>query len=172
MKTLYIVRHAKSDRDNFSVEDFERPLNERGLKDAALIAEYIAKKGISPDIVIASPAIRAMKTAQIFTHTLNYPPEKIIPEMNLYYSTIQEMEKVITDISDEYNSAMIFGHNPTLTDFVNKHSDAMLDYMPTTGFAVINIEGNNWSNTVKNKNKLIFFVCPKMLNERKNGVLI
>ncbi|MDD5570801.1 MAG: histidine phosphatase family protein [Bacteroidales bacterium] len=172
MKTLYIVRHAKSDRDNVYVEDFERPLNERGANDASLVAEYIAKKGISPDIVIASPALRAMKTAQIFTRILNCPPGKIIQEKNLYYSTMEEMEKVVTGISDEYNSAMIFGHNPTLTDFVNKHSDAMLDYMPTTGFAVINIEGYNWKNVVENKNKLIFFVCPKMLKERKNGVLI
>ena len=161
MKTLYVMRHAKSSWADPLLPDFDRPLNERGKADAPEMGKRLKKKGIRPDLIISSPAKRAFKTAQKVAKAIDYPKNKILTDKMLYLAGTSAILAVVKETADTVNSLMIFGHNPGWTDFVNEMTGSHIDNIPTTGIAAIQFDVNSWEDVSKNKGKLLFFDYPK-----------
>src|SRR6187551_1070919 len=123
MKTLYLIRHAKSSWDDPDLGDFERPLNQRGKKDAPRMAKRLKEKHVTPDIIISSPATRAYDTCKEFAKVLGYREDKIKADKGLYHADEDQLLKVIRDLKDRERDdeeiVLLFGHNPGLTEFAN-----------------------------------------------------
>jgi phosphohistidine phosphatase len=163
MKTLYIIRHAKSSWDNADQGDFERPLNERGKRDAPRMGKRLKEKGITPDLMITSSAKRAFSTCRRIAEILGYDEEKIKSDRKLYHADEEEILKMIKNLNDKFDSVMIFGHNPGLTNFVNTFTDdhTGINNIPTCGAVAFSVEVDSWKDIDWGKGKLIFFDYPK-----------
>lgn len=145
MKTLYLVRHAKSSHD-FDLEDHQRPLADRGLNDAPLVAEQIKDNLKMPDRIISSDAVRAKTTAVLFLKTLEIDQNDLILEPKLYDFNGREVEKIIRAMDDRVNTLMIFGHNNAMTSLVNNLGDMKIDNVATAGFTQINFDQVHWKD--------------------------
>jgi phosphohistidine phosphatase len=163
MKTVYIVRHAKSDKDNEKLEDIDRPLNARGYNDSYAMASKLNDTRRKPELIISSPAIRAYSTALIFARKFNYDIEKIELEHSLYETGPSEYIRVINKTDNTVNSIMIFGHNSTITSLVNSLTLPFTDNVPTCGITAIAFNIENWQdvNVGKSHGKLILYDFPK-----------
>lgn len=160
MKTLYLVRHAKSSWDYDSVHDYDRPLKGRGISDAHLISQYLSRQVDAPQELYSSPATRALHTAMIFARNLNHPFSQIKIHEELYLCSEKEMLKFIRGIDNSLNAVMIFCHNPTITNFVNKCIDQRIDNVPTTGVASFHFDISSWQEADFNA-RLALFDYPK-----------
>lgn len=161
MKTLFIIRHAKSDQSFFG-NDFERPLNERGKSDAPMMANRLLDKKIKIDALVASPAVRAKKTAEIFATTLNIPATEIIFISALYHAAPEVFYEEILKLPDELNTVAIFAHNPGITYFVNSlNTKTRVDNMPTCSIFAITADVTDWPYFNKAKKDFLFFDYPK-----------
>ena len=163
MKTLYIVRHAKSSWEDSDLSDFERPLNERGKRDAPAMGERLRERGLQPDYVISSPARRAFSTAKRICKVLGFNKEKIRTDRRLYHADDEMMLSVLRELKSDQNVVMLFGHNPGLTDFVNSvvSDDVDIDNVPTCGVVAFSFQVNSWSDVQWGTGKLLFFDYPK-----------
>src|SRR6478609_7935961 len=135
MKTVYLVRHAKSSWEEEGLSDFDRPLNSRGRRDAPRIGKRLKEKQILPDVILSSPANRAISTCRAIALTLQYSEEKIISVKELYHADEDDILAVIKTVDDKFDTLMLFGHNPGLTDFANSLSDKdnLIRNIPTSG---------------------------------------
>jgi phosphohistidine phosphatase len=162
MKTLLIIRHAKSSWDIGSLNDFERPLNERGKKDAPEMAQRLSDKKINIDAFISSPAKRAKKTAEFFCLVYNKKEEDIIFISALYHASTQTFYETIEGIDDNFNVVAVFSHNPGITSFVNELTDSVkIDNMPTCGIFAVTIDIDKWKSFTKATKEFLFFDYPK-----------
>jgi phosphohistidine phosphatase len=160
MKTLYLVRHAKSDWDNDAIQDIERPLNERGYRDANTMGNRLKEKKLSPDLIICSPAIRTTSTALIFARTM----EKDLTEVrfvDLYEKSVADYKKVIAATPDSISSLMLFGHNPTISGCATAYISTFMESMNTAGIVCIAAECDSWKDFDKSQRKLVFYDQPK-----------
>ncbi len=144
MKTLYLVRHAKSSRDDPTLPDKERPLNDRGKRDAPKMGERLAKLDVKPDLVLSSPAIRALATAELIAKKLDYKTKDIVVEKRLYATTANDLLEVIHKLSDKPKRVMLVGHNPELTELAHRLSSEITD-MPTCAVAEFCFAATSWS---------------------------
>ena len=161
MKTLYLVRHAKSYWGDQSLPDFERPLNKRGKRDAPFMGEVLRDKKVNPDLIICSPAKRTKKTAIEIAEKIGYAEKKILFDENLYEASSNTILGLIKKVDDKYESLMIFGHNPGLTLLNNHISDQYLDNIPTCGIVALQSD-KKWSEIGKNSCSHLFFEYPKL----------
>lgn len=163
MKTLYIIRHAKSDQ-NFFGNDFERPLNERGQTDAPTMAKRLLDKKIKIDALVSSPAKRAKKTAEVFAEILKKPVSETLLVSALYHAPADVFYEVILALPDDINSVAIFSHNPGITHFVNSFgTKVQTDNMPTCAIFAIETDIAHWSAFAHSKKEFLFFDYPKNL---------
>jgi phosphohistidine phosphatase len=162
MKQLYIVRHAKSDQSFFG-NDFERPLNKRGLSDAPEMAAWLKDKVNRIDIFISSPANRAKTTAQFFAKAFNIDKNEVQFVTALYHAPAEVFYQVVTQIPPAINNAIIFSHNPGITDFINSLTTVRIDNMPTCGIFAIEANTNDWSKFIPATKTFSFFEYPKAL---------
>jgi phosphohistidine phosphatase len=163
MKSLYIIRHAKSSWGDFTLPDFERPLNERGKKDAPMMAQRLLNKNIKIDIFISSPAKRALKTCKAFCIEYKKKEDNIIIEDELYHAGVETFYKVIHAIPDKYETAAIFSHNPGITEFVNSLGlEVKVDNMPTCAIFGVKLISGSWKNFLKGEKEFLFFQYPKL----------
>ena len=164
MKTLLIIRHAKSSWDIGSLSDFERPLNDRGKKDAPEMAKRLLNKKILIDVFISSPAKRAKKTAEFFCSVYNRKEEDIIFISALYHASATTFYETVEQINDTFTSAALFSHNPGITTFANELIQSVnIDNMPTCGIFAIKIDSDNCKDFRKSKKELLFFDYPKIV---------
>lgn len=163
MKTLYIVRHAKSSWDMAGLSDFDRPLNERGKNDAPHMGKRLKKRNIKPDLLLTSPAKRAWSTSKRIAEELGYSREKIKTDRALYHADEQQLLSVIKEVNDKYKTLMIFGHNPGLTDFVNLLRDdrKIIDNLPTCGVVSITFNILHWREIKFGSGKVMHYDYPK-----------
>ena len=161
MKTLILVRHAKSSWDAVGLEDFERPLNERGKEDAPLMAKRLKDKKIKPDIFLSSPAKRALKTARYFGKEFGFGKKDIVVEDKLYGAAVSSFLEVITNIKNKHKAALVFSHNHGLTDFANTLTTVHIDNIPTTGLFAVQADCEKWADFVKSEKSFLFFDYPK-----------
>ncbi len=165
MKKLYLVRHAKSSWKYEGLQDMDRPLKGRGVRDAYNAAEWLHHEGEIPDHMISSPATRALHTALIFAKNLEHPFSSIEICEEIYHASTRDLLNLVLNFDDSYESVMLFGHNPTITDFVNKCIDHRIDNVPTTGVACLKFTADAWQNIDK-KADLVFFDYPKRRKKR------
>jgi phosphohistidine phosphatase len=143
-KTLFIVRHGKSTWDYEAVSDIDRPLKERGIKDAYEIAGRIKNKRQIPQRILSSPAIRALHTAIIFSRVLEVREEEIIISEGLFHADPAEIINLVGNSPGHIDSLMIFGHNPGFTSLSNILSNLSLDNVPTSGLVKLVFETDSW----------------------------
>ncbi len=161
MKTLFIVRHAKSSWNNPILSDFERPLNDRGRKDAPRMGKRLKEKDIVIDLMMTSPAKRATSTCKRIAEALSYPEEKIRLDEKLYHATEDKMLDIVHNIKDQYDNVMIFGHNPGLTDFVNSLTNGHIANIPTCGIVACNFPVDSWKEIDWGTGEILFYDYPK-----------
>ena len=161
MKTLILVRHAKSSWDKVGMDDIERPLNERGKEDAPVMAKRLKDKKIDIDIFISSPAKRAHRTCKYFAKEYDLDKKEIVLMDKLYGASVTAFLEVISKIDDKHKSAIIFSHNPGITEFVNTLTTVHVDNMPTCSMFAVQADINHWAEFSKSEKKFLFFDYPK-----------
>ena len=161
MKTLYLARHAKSSWKYPELDDFERPLNNRGRRDAPAMGQILRKLKISPDLIISSPATRAATTARIIAEKIKYPLDQIVYNEQIYLAGEASLLDVIKDIDNSVNKAMIFGHNPELTALANFIADSPVSNIPTCAVFCTELNIKSWSEAKEKSGKFRFFEYPK-----------
>jgi phosphohistidine phosphatase len=161
MKTLLLVRHAKSSWDNASLSDFERPLNERGKEDAPLMAQRLKEKKIKINAFVSSPAKRAKKTAKIFMKEYGKDTEELVLIPSLYEASIKDFYTAIEQMDDKYDSVALFSHNPGISDFVNSLETFPVYDMPTCAIYALEIDTKSWEHFKEANKKFLFFDYPK-----------
>jgi len=161
MKTLTLVRHAKSSWKHADLTDRERPLNKRGERDAPIMGKRIVAAGIRPSLIISSPAVRAWTTAKIIANEIGYPREFLQREDSLYHASLDDILDVLVAQDAEFNNVMLFGHNPGLTTFANYLSPGITNNLPTTGVLSVTFEQDDWNLYTAPKTELLCFDTPK-----------
>ena len=162
MKTLLLVRHAKSSWDLATLNDFDRSLNERGKKDAPVMAQRLLDRKIDINTFVSSPAKRAKKTAELFCSIYKKDKEQIIFVPALYHASINTFFEVVTQLNDDYNCVTIFSHNPVITEFVNQLVENItIENMPTCGVFAVKTSITKWKEFSTSKKELLFFDYPK-----------
>lgn len=161
MKTLYIVRHAKSSWADPGQADFDRPLNDRGKKDAPRMGKRLKERSILPDLLLSSPAKRALSTCKKIAAAIGYAEGRIKTDKRLYHASSETLLDIVQNLSDKLNDVMIFGHNPGLTDFVNDVLDSSISNIPTCGVVAGRFTVNSWRDVENGAGELLFFDFPK-----------
>ncbi|NPA37557.1 MAG: phosphoglycerate mutase [Chlorobi bacterium] len=162
MKRLILVRHAKTEHQNYD-KDFTRKLTNRGMNDARLIAEQLKNKNISPDYFICSTAVRAIQTTEIFADVFGYPKDKIEKQQFLYdgYTTTDFLH-FISMLDNHYNTLLIVAHNPEIAMLASALSDESFYHFPTTATAVIDFETDMWERVEPRQGKVHMFLYPRI----------
>jgi phosphohistidine phosphatase len=161
MKTLILVRHAKSSWDAIGLEDYERPLNERGKEDAPAMAKRLRDKKIKVDVFISSPAKRAHKTARYFAKEYGLDKKDVVLEDRLYGASAAGFSEVVSQIKNKHKTAVIFSHNPGLTEFANTLTSINIDNMPTSSIFAVEADCKKWADFNESEKKFLFFDYPK-----------
>ena len=161
MKRLLLTRHAKSSWDHPELRDVDRPLNNRGLKDAPKIGKALKRLNLLPDAILISPSKRTRMTAQLLAQELNFIPEEIEVIESFYGATPEEVVYQVRQISDEIDTAMLIGHNPTWTMLCQHLTREFLHNLPTCGVIEIEFETNHWISFDDRPGKLIKILKPK-----------
>jgi len=163
VKTLYVIRHAKSSWDSPFSDDHDRPLNDRGKRDAPRMGKRLKEKEIHPGIMVSSTAKRALSTAKRIAKVLGYPKDNIKTDRGLYHADEVTTLNIVQELKDNVDTAMIFSHNPGLTDFVNSLMDGELDIdnVPTCGVVAFKFDVESWSDVQWGTGKILFFDYPK-----------
>lgn len=161
MKRLYLVRHAKSSWNDSRLSDFERPLNERGERDAPVMGKRLAAGKIKPDVLITSAAKRAQTTARTIAGEIGYPLDRIIVEKELYLADVKYLFKFIRHLDDELDEVMLFGHNPGFTEVANYLTREKIENMPTCSIFCIDFDVDSWRDISGHSGICRFFDYPK-----------
>jgi len=160
VKTLILVRHAKSSWKHPHLPDRLRPLNKRGQRDAPMMGERLAKREVDPDMVASSPATRAMATAEAIAHEIGYPEEDIRADERLYGASAFELLEIIQELGDHLDHVMLVGHNPGLTDLVNDLG-CDIDNVPTCGIVEFAFDIDFWAHVGDTDPTCVDFDYPK-----------
>lgn len=159
-KKLYIVRHAKSDWEQGIRNDFDRPLNERGQRNAPFMADQFAERVGSVDFILSSPAVRALTTALVFKKRLGLSEKCFDTERRIYEADLNRLLVIVRSLDNAHSSVMMFGHNPGLSALVN-YLTGELVMMPTCAIAEVEVPFDDWSLASESTCNLISFDFPK-----------
>lgn len=159
MKKLCIIRHAKSSWKDFTLDDFDRPLNKRGMLNAPFMGNKLKDKNLVPDIIISSPALRAKTTAEIIAKKVNYN-KKIVFKKDIYEVGMSALHKILAKIDDDNTIVFLFGHNPELNMLAKKYVD-FDENIVTSGVVEIEFDCDSWNQISAKNGKLISFDYPK-----------
>ncbi len=157
MKTLYIVRHAKSSWEYQGISDADRPLKKRGINDAYLMSKILKEKINRPDVFVSSSANRALHTGIIFCNEFKYPLANLKISNSLYSFSDGYLVKTIKALDNSFDSAIIFSHNHGINDFVNAFGNQFIDNVPTCGIVGIKFKDDHWKSIKKGKTFLADF---------------
>ncbi len=158
MKTLVLVRHAKAEHGSPSLDDFDRPLNHRGKHDAPAMARRFKKTGVPVDVLISSPAARALSTAEDFAMEINLP---IQTDERIYEAGLRDLLAVVRELDDRHSSVMLTGHNPGMSELLHYLTGASCVNLPTAAVAVIELPQESWQNIPVGKGVLKSLSSPK-----------
>jgi len=157
------MRHGKSSWNEPGVSDHERSLMEVGIKKTNKICQFLLKKDLKPEMIMSSTAKRALDTAKIVANSISYPVEDILTKKSIYHAAEREIYDELYEINNHINSLMLFGHNPTFTDFVNIYKTPEIYNLPTSGLAAIRFYTNKWEEISNCEFDFEFLITPKML---------
>ena len=145
MKTLTLLRHAKSSWDEPNLADRDRPLNRRGERDAPVMGQRISAAGIRPSLIVSSPAVRAWSTAKIIAREISYPLEFLQRESDLYHAGLETILDIVARQDTGFNNVLIVGHNPGFTDFANFLVPGLTNNLPTCGVVSVTLDCDSWN---------------------------
>ncbi len=160
MKTLYLVRHAKSSWGDPALPDRDRPINERGLRDVATMGKRLAQRGVSPDVMLSSPATRALTTAEHLAKALGIKRKDIVVIERLYAAPAKEVLGVIQGLDDAPKRVMLVAHNPGLTELAQHFASEIAD-MPTCAIAEFRFAAPSWAGIGQAEPAYVVFDHPK-----------
>lgn len=163
-RRLTLLRHAKSDWNSPTRNDYDRPLNARGKRDAPRIGQQLRKRGLHPQLILSSSALRAISTARIVAAELGYDAESVQTDDDLYLATPKKILQILREKGAPYADVLLVGHNPGLTDLANLISDARIDNIPTCGAISVELDGRDWSSLSDHAAQLAWFDCPKNID--------
>lgn len=161
MKYLFLNRHAKSDWDDRQMNDFDRPLNSRGLDDAPMMGKRLSERDNEIDLIVSSPAKRAITTAKMMAKELGYSAENIQEEPKIYEAQVRELLKIVNGLDNDYNSVIMFGHNPGFTDLADYLTGAGILNIPTCGICKIAFDFEDWGEASAHTGKMEYLDFPK-----------
>jgi len=165
MRTLYLIRHAKSSWAEAGLKDFDRPLNARGLRDAPFMATLLKGKGVALDRIVSSPANRAFTTATFFAEAFDINIESIQKKQEIYEAYPEDIKGVIESFDDEWEHVAMFGHNPGFTHVANVFASDYIANMPTCAIVQISMIDGQWSNFYDGNASVRAFYFPKQYFE-------
>ena len=165
MKTLLLVRHAKTQADSESGKDFDRVLTERGHREAALMAQRLLDQKIHIDALVTSTAKRAMETAGHFHKIYKAADPKLVEKPELYNAALPAFYEVIESLNNDWKKVALFAHNPVISEMANELAVAHVDHMPTAGVFAVTAETTDWKDFAKAEKRFLFFDYPKMTDE-------
>lgn len=167
MKKLYLIRHAKSSWDNPNGNDFDRPLNERGKREAPQMAKLLKQRKVLPDRLITSPALRAWTTCEIFANVLNVDQHKIEKTEKLYHASPDTWLSILRGLkehpADKEDVVLMFGHNPGITEFANELLSVTIDNIPTCGIVSATLKIKTWKEIGLGSGTMDAFDYPKIV---------
>ena len=161
MKSLIIVRHCKSSWADLSLSDFDRPLNKRGNIDGELMSNYLREKEKKIDKLILSTSKRTRLTSKYFTEKIHFDSISYIDE--LYHASYSDIINIISKVENNFNSVMVIGHNPGLTELINQYTIMNIYNLPTTGVVKVEFKGDKWDRITENKGIIVYKKFPKEL---------
>ncbi len=161
MKRLYLIRHAKSSWKNPDLADFDRPLNKRGKENAPFMGRRLRKYNVKPDLLLSSPAKRALKTAKLIAGEIDFPKENIVTEELIYEAGVRTLVQVIQNLEDSFHQVMLFGHNPGFTALAECLTAYEVYNIPTCGIFCVDFEIDSWKKVAKDVGIVKFFDYPK-----------
>jgi len=160
VKTLFLVRHAKSSRVDPTLADHGRPLNQRGMRDAPMMGKRLAQRNVKPDLLMASPALRALTTAQFFADELGIKRKAIVVDDRLYASSADDLLALIRGLHGKFDGVILFGHNPEFSELACRLCGKRVD-MPTCTVAEFGFDANVWSAIGETKPTEVVLDSPK-----------
>jgi phosphohistidine phosphatase len=160
-KELLLVRHAKSSWDDPSLDDHDRPLNERGFRNAPEMGKRLQVSGIRPNAWMSSTALRAITTAEIIAEQIGFPQNQIQRSQDLYHASATELQELIAGLDDQIDSVVFFGHNPGITSLVANLYGLPIDNLPTCGVVHLQFNENTWSAVSSAPPARAYFDFPK-----------
>ncbi len=161
MKKVFFIRHAKSSWTDPSLRDFDRPLNKRGERDAPFMAKLLKGKLPELDLIVSSPANRALTTAQYFAEAFGIKKEEIHTDNQLYHAYPDDILKIIRALDDQYKVILLFGHNPGFTELANIFTEDFIDNVPTCGIFEVDAPVDSWGDFNRETARLVAFHHPK-----------
>lgn len=166
MHLLTLVRHAKSSWDHPTIDDFERPLNERGQRDAPRMAEQVKRALGVPDRLVSSPAVRAITTARVFAETFGLAPTEVDEQARIYEASAETLLDIVRLFDDRHRHVMLFGHNPGLTELAHGLARCSFDDLPTCAVVQIGFDVKLWSDVGEGAGTQRFYAFPKQLRQK------
>ncbi|QNF31683.1 histidine phosphatase family protein [Adhaeribacter swui] len=161
MKTLYLLRHAKSSWEFEELSDHDRPLNKRGRHDAPLMGRELASHEISLDLIVSSSAVRALTTASLVAKELEYDTEEIVINEGIYEADTPGLLTIIKQTPDNLDTVMLVGHNPEITELANLLSPEHLASMPTAAVVGLRFNCEAWAEISQENAALVLYDFPK-----------
>lgn len=165
MHLLTLVRHAKSSWDNPELSDFERPLNERGRRDAPRMAAWARQALGVPDRIVSSPALRAITTARLFADTLGIDSHQLLIQPRVYEAALPTLLRLVRGFDDEARHVMLFGHNPGLSELAHALARCPFDDLPTCAVVQIALPVDHWAQLAEHDGTLRDYQFPKRLRD-------
>lgn len=163
-KYLTLLRHAKSSWKDETLSDFDRPLNKRGQRDVITMSQRMVNRQDSVDVIITSPAVRALTTAKAFATALDLAADRLIAQPAIYEATVANLLTVIQGFKPSWQRVMLVGHNPGLTQLANRWAASPIDNLPTCGLVSFRFEMTDWTNIYTAIAQMICFDYPKRLD--------
>lgn len=161
MRTLFLVRHAKSSWADAALRDHDRPLNDRGLRDAPFMADVFRDREASVDLIVSSTAVRAHRTALFFAAGLSHPPSSLRLEPAIYDASLNALMKVVNHLPDQAERVALFGHEPGFTELADHLTGAGITHIPTCGMVRIDFHLDQWSLVTRHVGMLVWSDHPK-----------
>lgn len=161
MKQLFICRHAKSSWKDARLADIDRPLNKRGKMNAPEMGKRLKRRSLKPDLIVSSPARRAIATATGIAGELGISRKRILAEDAVYNSYPAKLVKIIQRVDDAHDRVMIVGHNPEITVLANLLGGLHIDNVPTGGIVALDFDVGSWKKVSEEKGILLFFDYPR-----------
>ena len=161
MKKLYLVRHAKSSWKFPELDDFDRPLNKRGKRDAPMMGRRLQQQGIRPDLILSSPAKRAKKITQAIAEALEVASSVVQYDRAIYDTSTEGLLTLLRSLDNRVTTLMLVGHNPELTDLANRLTTHYIDNVVTSGVVAITFNVEHWSEVRDNEGEFQWYDFPK-----------
>ena len=171
MKTLYLVRHAEAVGRKKGLPDFERSLVRKGAKEAKRMARRLVKAGRSPELLVSSPANRAIETAHIFADTMGYDVEKVLLKQEIYDSEDSAgLMQSVTSMQDDCNAIALFGHDPSLSQLASRILSGFDGPVPKAGIVAVTFDVDSWRDIQSQPGRASAFYFPMSRTEKEHAL--